>query len=118
MQANSERGVPISQIIAGFASGMRERGAAAILDVAFAHPIKLIVNALGVPPRVMLERARAETYDYLVNLRDRMREHIDAAGDMIGADEAARLGLVEMVVPHEELRARTLELAGRIAVTP
>lgn len=32
-----------------------------------------------------LERARAETYDYLVNLRDRMREHIDAGGDMIGA---------------------------------
>lgn len=34
-----------------------------------------------------LDRARAETYDYLVNLRDRMREHIDAGGDMIGAVE-------------------------------
>jgi len=42
----------------GFASGMREKGAAAILDVAFAHPIKLIVNALGVPPQIMLDRAR------------------------------------------------------------
>src|SRR5690606_12641555 len=28
-----------------FASGMRESGAARMLDVAFAHPIKLIVNA-------------------------------------------------------------------------
>ncbi len=37
------------------------------------------------------------------------------SGDMIGAEEALRLGLVEMVVPHEELRAKTLELAGRIA---
>jgi enoyl-CoA hydratase len=36
-------------------------------------------------------------------------------GDMIGADEAARLGLVEMVVPHDELRAQTLELAARMA---
>ena len=36
-------------------------------------------------------------------------------GDMIGAAEAREIGLVEMVVPHEELRARTLELAGRIA---
>jgi enoyl-CoA hydratase len=36
-------------------------------------------------------------------------------GDMIGAEEAGRLGLVEMVVPHDELRAKTLELAGRMA---
>lgn len=31
-----------------------EKGAANILDVAFAHPIKLIANALGVPPAYML----------------------------------------------------------------
>jgi len=36
-------------------------------------------------------------------------------GDMIGAAEAKEMGLVEMVVPHEELRAKTLELAGRMA---
>ena len=36
-------------------------------------------------------------------------------GDMIGAAEAQSMGLVEMVVPHEELRAKTLELAGKIA---
>ena len=34
-----------------------------------------------------LDRARAETYDYLVNLRRQMRAHIDAGGDMIGAVE-------------------------------
>jgi len=40
-------------------SGMLgEKGAANILDVAFAHPIKLIVNALGVPPAYMLELAK------------------------------------------------------------
>jgi enoyl-CoA hydratase len=36
-------------------------------------------------------------------------------GDMVDAPEALRLGLVEQVVPHDELRARTLELATRIA---
>jgi NAD(P)H-dependent flavin oxidoreductase YrpB (nitropropane dioxygenase family) len=40
-------------------SGMLgEKGAANILDVAFAHPIRLIVNALGVPPAYMLELAK------------------------------------------------------------
>lgn len=40
-------------------SGMLgEKGAANILDVAFAHPIKMIVNALGVPPAYMLELAK------------------------------------------------------------
>jgi enoyl-CoA hydratase len=36
-------------------------------------------------------------------------------GDMVAADEALRIGLVEMVVPHDELRAKTLELAHKIA---
>jgi enoyl-CoA hydratase len=37
------------------------------------------------------------------------------SGDMIGAAEAQSIGLVEIVVPPEELKARTLELAERIA---
>ena len=49
----------------------------------------------------------------LVGLGNAMR--LILTGDMIGADEAKAIGLVEMVVPAEELRARTLELANRIA---
>lgn len=35
-----------------------EKRAANILDIAFSHPISLIVNALGVPPAYMLELAK------------------------------------------------------------
>jgi enoyl-CoA hydratase len=37
------------------------------------------------------------------------------SGDMIPASEAKEMGLVEIVVPAEELRTKTLELAGKIA---
>ncbi|MFO7586898.1 MAG: enoyl-CoA hydratase-related protein [Gemmatimonadota bacterium] len=37
------------------------------------------------------------------------------SGQMIGAEEAARIGLVELALPHDELRDRTIELARAIA---
>ena len=37
------------------------------------------------------------------------------SGTLIGAEEAARIGLVEQVLPHDELRDATLELARAIA---
>ncbi len=49
----------------------------------------------------------------LIGLGQAMRMML--TGDMIGADEALRLGLVEQVHPHGDLREKTLELAGRIA---
>lgn len=36
-----------------------ESKAASLMDVAFSHPIKLIANALGVPPKYMLELGKA-----------------------------------------------------------
>jgi enoyl-CoA hydratase len=36
-------------------------------------------------------------------------------GDVIGAEEALRMGLVNAVVPHGELYARVLEVAKKIA---
>jgi enoyl-CoA hydratase len=49
----------------------------------------------------------------LIGLGNTMR--LVLTGDMINAAEAKDIGLVEMVVPHEELRAKTLELASKIA---
>ena len=42
----------------GMGGFLGEQGAANIIDVAFAHPIKLIVNALGVPPQYMIDKAK------------------------------------------------------------
>jgi 2-(1,2-epoxy-1,2-dihydrophenyl)acetyl-CoA isomerase len=39
-------------------------------------------------------------------------------GDMIDAIEAERIGLVNRVVPHDELEAMTMEWAGRLAAKP
>jgi enoyl-CoA hydratase len=39
-------------------------------------------------------------------------------GTVIDGAEAARIGLVSRVVPHEELLPTALELAGRIAANP
>ena len=44
--------------MARFGENMREDGASRLLDVAFAHPIGLVANALGVPPAYMLERGK------------------------------------------------------------
>jgi NAD(P)H-dependent flavin oxidoreductase YrpB (nitropropane dioxygenase family) len=72
-----------------FGDGMRERGAAATLDVAFAHPVKMVVNALGVPPPVMFERARA--HGALVGALAGSREHAIKHAEM-GVDVVIAAG--------------------------
>lgn len=87
----------------GFAAGMRERGAAAVLDVAFAHPIKLVVNALGVPPPVMLQRARAEgvMVGALTGAREHAIKHVEAGVDLLvvsGTEAGGHCGEVSTLV--------------------
>lgn len=57
-----------------FAKNLQEGGAGELLEVAFSHPIKLIANALGVPPQIMLDMGK---------------EHDVAVAALVGAKEHA-----------------------------
>ena len=57
-----------------FAANLQEEGAARSMEVAFEHPIKIIVNALGVPPQIM---------------KDMAKQHGVAVGALVGAKEHA-----------------------------
>lgn len=86
-----------------FAAGMRESGAAAILDVAFAHPIKMIVNALGVPPKVMMDRARAEgvVVGALTGAPEHAIKHAEAGVDILvvsGTEAGGHCGEISTLV--------------------
>ena len=69
-----------------------------LLDVSFRHPIKLIANALGVPPQFMIDRAKAEGVPVaaLVGAREHAIKQVRAGVDVLvvqgteAGDTAAR----------------------------
>ena len=65
---------------AGVGDNMRAKGAQRVLDAAFSHPIKLVANALGVPPPFMLERGRREGVPVaaLTGAREHAIKHAEA----------------------------------------
>ena len=86
-----------------FGDSMRERGAALVMDAAFEHPIKLIVNALGVPPPAMMERARAAGVPVgaLTGAREHAIKHAEAGVDILvvsGTEAGGHCGEVSTLV--------------------
>lgn len=91
----------------GFANAtgenLREAGAEALLDVAFAHPIGLVVNALGVPPPGMFARARARGIPVgaLTGAREHALHHARAGVDILvvsGTEAGGHCGEVSTMV--------------------
>jgi len=64
---------------------MSDDGAAALLEVAFRHPIGLIANALGVPPPLMLELGKRHNVPVaaLVGTRDHALAQVRAGVDIL-----------------------------------
>ena len=87
----------------GVGDNMREVGAGRILDAAFAHPVKLVVNALGVPPEFMFDRARAKGIKVgaLAGAREHAIKHAEAGVDVIivaGTEAGGHCGEVSTMV--------------------
>ena len=105
---------------AGVGDNMRAKGASVVLDAAFSHPIRLIVNALGVPPAFMLERGRREGVPVgaLAGAREHAVKHAEAGVDVVivsGTEAGGHCGEVSTLVLIPEVLA-ALEPYGEVPV--
>lgn len=104
----------------GLGENMTDDGAAALLEVAFRHPISLIANALGVPPPLMLELGKRHNVPVaaLVGTRDHALAQVRAGVDILvvaGGEAGGHCGEVATMVLVPEVAA-AVEAVG--ATTP
>ena len=86
-----------------FGDHLRPRGASVVLDAAFEHPVKFVVNALGVPPRFMLDRCRSEGVPVgaLTGAKEHAVKHAEAGTDVLivsGTEAGGHCGEVSTLV--------------------
>jgi NAD(P)H-dependent flavin oxidoreductase YrpB (nitropropane dioxygenase family) len=86
-----------------YGENMREAGADRLLEVAFGHSIGLIVNALGVPPASMFERARRKGVPVgaLTGAREHALRHAQAGVDILvvaGTEAGGHCGEISTMV--------------------
>jgi NAD(P)H-dependent flavin oxidoreductase YrpB (nitropropane dioxygenase family) len=88
----------------GGAGGFLTKGKAAnIIDVAYSHPIKLIANALGVPPRYMLDlgKQKGVAVAALVGAKEHATKQVEAGVDLLvvaGTEAGGHCGEVSTMV--------------------
>ncbi len=92
----------------GWGENIRPDGARALLEVAFSHPIKLIANALGVPPPPMLEmgKDRGVAVAALVGAKSHAIRQVRAGVDIIvvsGTEAGGHCGNVSTLVLVPEI---------------
>jgi NAD(P)H-dependent flavin oxidoreductase YrpB (nitropropane dioxygenase family) len=91
-----------------FNQNITPEGAQAHLDVAFSHPIKLIANALGVPPKAMLDmgKARGVAVAALVGAKSHAINQVQAGVDILvvaGGEAGGHCGSVSTMVLVPEI---------------
>ena len=107
-------------VCGGLGENMTDDGAAKLLEVTFRHPIKLIANALGVPPPLMLELGKRHNVPVaaLVGTRDHALAQVRAGVDILvvaGGEAGGHCGEVATMVLVPEVAA-AVEAVG--ATTP
>jgi NAD(P)H-dependent flavin oxidoreductase YrpB (nitropropane dioxygenase family) len=88
---------------AGAARQVTSAGATELIDVALAHPIRLIASALGPPPPVMVDKARAAEVPVaaLVGTAEHARRQVAAGVDLIvaqGTEAGGHTGEISTMV--------------------
>ncbi len=86
-----------------FGDHLRPQGASVVLDAALEHPVKFVVNALGVPPQFMLERCRSEGVPVgaLTGAKEHAVKHAEAGTDVLivsGTEAGGHCGEVSTLV--------------------
>ncbi|MBE1535378.1 NAD(P)H-dependent flavin oxidoreductase [Actinomadura algeriensis] len=85
-----------------------KQGASELIDVSLAHPIGLIASALGTPPPLMVERARAAGVPVaaLVGTAEHARRQVAAGADLIvaqGGEAGGHTGEISTMVLVPEI---------------
>ena len=85
------------------ARGVTGAGATELIDVSLAHPIKLIASALGTPPPIMVEKAKAAGVPVaaLVGTVEHARRQVAAGVDLIvaqGGEAGGHTGEISTMV--------------------
>ena len=95
-------------------------GAKEVLEVAFSHPIKLVANALGVPPKWMLDMGKQNNVPVaaLVGAKQHAVKQAEAGVDIIvvsGTEGGGHCGSVSTMVLVPEVR-RALKSYGDVPI--
>ena len=95
-------------------------GAKEVLEVAFSHPIKLVANALGVPPKWMLEMGKQNNVPVaaLVGAKQHAIKQAEAGVDIIvvsGTEGGGHCGSVSTMVLVPEVK-RAIQPYGNVPI--
>lgn len=110
LEKHGVEGDGLGGVSSSLGDNMSDAGAAALLEVAFRHPIKLIANALGVPPPLMLDLGKRHNVPVaaLVGTRDHALTQVRAGVDILvvaGGEAGGHCGEVATMVLVPEVAA-------------
>jgi NAD(P)H-dependent flavin oxidoreductase YrpB (nitropropane dioxygenase family) len=103
-----------------FGKNLKQDGAQKLLEVAFSHPIQLIANALGVPPKWMLDMGKDNNVKVaaLLGAKEHAIKQVQAGVDILvvsGTEGGGHCGSVSTMVLVPEVK-RAIQEHGNIPI--